>query len=376
MWTNGGDAEMRQVLAEMVGDAESRKLLGDAASKGDARSAVEKGDAESADRGEGDAKLAKYERAVRKKIRLLEARGLSGGGDAKLAQLRAELQSARETAQEYRSGSEGAQGGGAGREKSQEAHEGTRAGLPPTPLAWKALGLHAAVGAALSSRSLSSPTQIQELTIRTALVDGRDVIGIAETGAGKTLAYALPIAHYVHTERDLAACAGVDAPTGVRGLVICPTRELSIQVAEQVKFRLCFPVPDVRCGAPRERCRSRSWGRRDLSSRKRAFVMGKRAFVLRKRAFARGKRAFVPVVCLARWLSIKGAKRDEFRLDFASPALGETAPGAWIAGEKLTWRCMFLVLVWAGEFSAEGGCCFDCWGRQALVGRGLGGGDV
>jgi len=74
-------------------------------------------------------------------------------------------------------------------------------------------------------------TAIQALTLP-ALLAGKDVLAEAPTGTGKTLAYALPM------------LAKVDpASPSVQGLVICPTRELAIQVNQElVKFAKYIPA--------------------------------------------------------------------------------------------------------------------------------------
>src|SRR3970282_2314157 len=56
------------------------------------------------------------------------------------------------------------------------------------------------------------------------LLDGRDVIGQAHTGTGKTAAYSLPMLNKIDTRR-----------TEVQGLVLTPTRELAVQVAGEIK---------------------------------------------------------------------------------------------------------------------------------------------
>lgn len=78
---------------------------------------------------------------------------------------------------------------------------------------------------ALKAKGISTPTPIQAAALPIAL-DGRDLIGQARTGTGKTLAFALPIA-----ER-LAPSAERGRPP--RALVLTPTRELALQVAEEV----------------------------------------------------------------------------------------------------------------------------------------------
>ena len=54
------------------------------------------------------------------------------------------------------------------------------------------------------------------------LLEGKDVIGQAQTGTGKTAAFGIPMLEMVTSEKK------------VQGLVLCPTRELSIQVADEI----------------------------------------------------------------------------------------------------------------------------------------------
>src|SRR5918995_7293590 len=84
------------------------------------------------------------------------------------------------------------------------------------------LGLAPNLLAALTEVGYEAPTAIQARTIP-ALLAGRDVIGQAQTGTGKTGAFALPL---------LQRVALGDAT--VQGLVLTPTRELAIQVAEAI----------------------------------------------------------------------------------------------------------------------------------------------
>ena len=58
---------------------------------------------------------------------------------------------------------------------------------------------------------------------------GRDLIGIAQTGTGKTAAFALPILHYLATLRRTAP------RDGCRVLILSPTRELASQIAESFR---------------------------------------------------------------------------------------------------------------------------------------------
>jgi superfamily II DNA/RNA helicase len=90
--------------------------------------------------------------------------------------------------------------------------------MPPS---FASLGVSADLVAALAGRGIAEPFPVQSLTIPDALA-GRDVCGKAKTGSGKTLAFGIPI-----LER-----AGAGGPSRPRGLVLVPTRELAVQVAE------------------------------------------------------------------------------------------------------------------------------------------------
>jgi len=85
------------------------------------------------------------------------------------------------------------------------------------------LGLPDTLLASLSAVGYETPTPIQAATIP-PLLEGRDVLGTAQTGTGKTAAFALPILAHI----DLSARAA----NNPQALVLAPTRELAIQVAE------------------------------------------------------------------------------------------------------------------------------------------------
>ncbi|MCU0310196.1 MAG: DEAD/DEAH box helicase [Acidimicrobiales bacterium] len=85
------------------------------------------------------------------------------------------------------------------------------------------LGVSPDYAAALAERGIASPFPIQELTIPDALA-GRDVCGKAKTGSGKTLAFGLPV-----LERVKAA-----EPRRPRALILVPTRELAVQVCDEL----------------------------------------------------------------------------------------------------------------------------------------------
>ena len=85
------------------------------------------------------------------------------------------------------------------------------------------LGLAPKVLKAVSDAGYSTPTPIQEGAIPPAL-EGRDVLGIAQTGPGKTAGFVLPMITKLARGRARARMP--------RSLVLCPTRELAAQVAE------------------------------------------------------------------------------------------------------------------------------------------------
>jgi len=88
--------------------------------------------------------------------------------------------------------------------------------------------LDAAILRALAEEKYETPTPIQQQTIP-LLMAGRDVIGIAQTGTGKTAAFALPILH------RLSANPRPAARKGCRVLVLSPTRELSGQILDSFR---------------------------------------------------------------------------------------------------------------------------------------------
>jgi superfamily II DNA/RNA helicase len=90
-----------------------------------------------------------------------------------------------------------------------------------------ALGLSPALVRAASERGYEAPTPIQEAAIPPAL-GGADVLASAQTGSGKTAAFALPILHRLEGRRR-------EAPRRTRALVLVPTRELAAQVGESIR---------------------------------------------------------------------------------------------------------------------------------------------
>jgi ATP-dependent RNA helicase RhlE len=93
---------------------------------------------------------------------------------------------------------------------------------------FRALGLEARVLKAVQEAGYAEPTPIQLAAIPLVMA-GQDLIGIAQTGTGKTAAYTLPI-----LTRLVGAAPGEERP-GTRALVLAPTRELAAQIEENVR---------------------------------------------------------------------------------------------------------------------------------------------
>jgi len=87
------------------------------------------------------------------------------------------------------------------------------------------LKLHPTLLKAVKDQNYINPTAIQEQAIPLILKDN-DVLGTAQTGTGKTAAFALPILHHLINEKSN------NNKTKIRALVVTPTRELAIQIGE------------------------------------------------------------------------------------------------------------------------------------------------
>jgi ATP-dependent RNA helicase RhlE len=87
------------------------------------------------------------------------------------------------------------------------------------------LGLIEPLTRAVAAEGYTTPTPIQAAAIP-HLLAGRDVLGVAQTGTGKTAAFALPILQYLAGNKRSAA------PKSSRVLILTPTRELALQIGE------------------------------------------------------------------------------------------------------------------------------------------------
>lgn len=111
--------------------------------------------------------------------------------------------------------------------------EPEEASTSSTNVTFKSLGLIDPLLEALEQMKFKTPTDIQAEALPHAL-QGRDIIGVASTGSGKTAAFALPILQKLWEE-----------PKGLFACVISPTRELAYQISQQ--FEALGSTMGVRC---------------------------------------------------------------------------------------------------------------------------------
>ncbi|WGI20371.1 DEAD/DEAH box helicase [Amylibacter sp. IMCC11727] len=88
------------------------------------------------------------------------------------------------------------------------------------------LGLSAPILKTLSNNDYSTPTPIQAQAIP-AVLEGRDIVGLAQTGTGKTAAFSLPILHRLSANIP-------SGPRKIRALILAPTRELATQINDAI----------------------------------------------------------------------------------------------------------------------------------------------
>lgn len=114
-------------------------------------------------------------------------------------------------------------------------------------MAFQLLGLTAALATTVKTKGYSKPSSIQEQAIP-IILSGKDILGLAQTGTGKTAAFALPIIQKLAAEKAKSA-----AP---RTLVVAPTRELAQQLLESFRAYsegLNLKVCAIYGGAPMDR---------------------------------------------------------------------------------------------------------------------------
>ena len=94
-----------------------------------------------------------------------------------------------------------------------------------TPTSFEELALAAPIQRALAEQNYSTPSPIQAQSIP-ILLEGRDLLGIAQTGTGKTAAFSLPILDALHNNPQRTR------RKSARVLVLTPTRELATQISQ------------------------------------------------------------------------------------------------------------------------------------------------
>uniref|UniRef100_A0A665X3Z8 Probable ATP-dependent RNA helicase DDX46 n=1 Tax=Echeneis naucrates TaxID=173247 RepID=A0A665X3Z8_ECHNA len=101
-------------------------------------------------------------------------------------------------------------------------------GCPKPIKTWVQCGVSMKILNALKKHSYEKPTPIQAQAIP-AIMSGRDLIGIAKTGSGKTIAFLLPMFRHIMDQRPLEESEG---PISV---IMTPTRELALQITKECK---------------------------------------------------------------------------------------------------------------------------------------------
>ena len=93
---------------------------------------------------------------------------------------------------------------------------------------FKDLNLIEPILKSLNTEGYTTPTPIQEKAIPIALA-GKDLLGCAQTGTGKTAAFSIPILQHLYQEKQDGR-----KYNGIRALILTPTRELAIQIDESI----------------------------------------------------------------------------------------------------------------------------------------------
>ncbi|KAI4925162.1 pre-mRNA processing RNA-helicase [Alternaria infectoria] len=111
----------------------------------------------------------------------------------------------------------------------------------PRPVTkWAQMGLLQATMDVFTKIGYERPTGIQSQGVP-AILSGRDLIGVAKTGSGKTLAFGIPMIRHVLDQRPLKP---TDGPIG---LILAPTRELALQIVNELKPFLAASGVTIKC---------------------------------------------------------------------------------------------------------------------------------
>ena len=115
------------------------------------------------------------------------------------------------------------------REKLKITVEGEE--VPPPIPVFSAMKLHRGIMAGLQKKGIKDPSPIQIQGLPTVL-SGRDMIGIAFTGSGKTLVFVLPLLMFCLEQEAKLPFLSNEGPYG---LIVCPSRELAKQIQENIE---------------------------------------------------------------------------------------------------------------------------------------------
>ncbi|EGG17037.1 putative RNA helicase [Cavenderia fasciculata] len=108
----------------------------------------------------------------------------------------------------------------------------TKGGSIPNPIrTWRESSLPADMLEAIAKQGYEKPSPVQMQAIPVAL-SGRDVLGIAETGSGKTAAFVIPMLVYISKQPRMTKESEQDGPYAV---VMAPTRELALQIEKEAR---------------------------------------------------------------------------------------------------------------------------------------------
>ena len=97
-----------------------------------------------------------------------------------------------------------------------------------TDITFQSFGLDQTLLNSLERAGFTTPTPIQKQSIK-AQMEGRDILGVAQTGTGKTAAFGLPILH------NILKMEGRPSQKSCRALILAPTRELAVQIEDNFK---------------------------------------------------------------------------------------------------------------------------------------------
>src|SRR4026208_1556186 len=100
-----------------------------------------------------------------------------------------------------------------------------------TASTFDALGIEESLLESIAALGFTQPTPIQEKAIPVLLKGTKDLVGLAQTGTGKTAAFGLPLLHLIDAEKRYP-----------QALIVCPTRELCIQIVNEMEqFKKFIP---------------------------------------------------------------------------------------------------------------------------------------